>query len=114
MVAAEQVRRLAAKGHEVTVVTSNIGKDDYYEKIDGYSVCRIRALNILEHLGIPYPIFAWNIFSILKDLLEKHDVIMVHGHSYIGSYVGALLAKKFKKPLLVLQHNQFVEYPFPW
>ena len=46
--AREQSRRLVARGHEVTVVSSRIGDDRALSTDDGFPVHKVAASNVLE------------------------------------------------------------------
>ena len=71
-------------------------------------------VKVTEKLGIPYPIFSFQLLVKLKNHLNNHDVVIAHGHSYMGSWLGAFLAAKSDKPFVLIHHNQFIPYKFPW
>ena len=113
-VALEQTRRLAARGHRVTVVTSRLPGDPPDGETDGVRVLRVPAFNQLERFGIPYPVFSGSLVMLLRRLVPEHDVVIAHSHTFLTSVAGAFVASRARRPLLLLQHNSFVEYKFPW
>ena len=57
--AREQSRRLVARGHEVTVVSSRIADDRALSFDDGFPVHKVAASNVLEdRLRLPYPLYS--------------------------------------------------------
>ena len=57
--AREQSRRLVARGHEVTVVSSRIADDRALSFDDGFPVHKVAASNVLEErLRLPYPLYS--------------------------------------------------------
>src|SRR5262249_35327935 len=113
-VAREQARRLFRRGHQVSVVTSRLPGDLPRSQEDGFPVYRVPAVNTLESLGVPYPIFSFRLLSLLRQLVPIQDVILVHSHTFLSSATGALMARRCERPLVLLQHNPFVQYHFPW
>jgi glycosyltransferase involved in cell wall biosynthesis len=77
-------------------------------------VFRVAAANALEGFGIPYPLFSHRLWSGLKQLVQTNEVVLAHSHTFLSSVVGAVAARRYRRPLVVLQHNPFVEYRFPW
>ena len=62
--AREQSRRLVARGHDVTVVSSRIGDDRALSYDDGFPVHKVAASNVLEErIRLPYPLFSPQLFS---------------------------------------------------
>ena len=62
--AREQSRRLVARGHDVTVVSSRIGDDRALSFDDGFPVHKVAASNVLEdRIRLPYPLFSPQLFS---------------------------------------------------
>lgn len=113
-VAFEQCRRLAARGWSCTVVTSRLSGDQPLEIYDGIVVHRYRCLNTAERLlGVPVPIMSPRTKWDLAHLAADADVIVAHGHAYLGSLYAALAARQTRKPLVVVQHNPWVDYPHP-
>jgi D-inositol-3-phosphate glycosyltransferase len=113
-VAWEQARRLVQRGHEVSVLTSRLANDPAVLQEDGFPVYRITAANFLEARGIPYPIYSYRLLPQLARLVSTHDVTLIHGHTYISSVASVFVAKRYESPVVILQHNPFVQYRFPW
>ncbi|GBD10682.1 Alpha-D-kanosaminyltransferase [bacterium HR23] len=117
VVARELATRLVHRGHQVTVVTSTVGAP--HTNCQGprwdCPVYRVPAWDALERWwGIPYPLFSPALLPILRRLVPAHDVVLVHTHIFASSVAGALMARRFGKPLVVYQHTPFIQYPFPW
>ena len=113
-VAWEQARRLARLGHEVTVVTSKLSEDDSFSTEEGVDVHRVSALNFLERRSVPYPIFSPVLWTLLLRLAKSHDVALVHSHTFLSSVAAATAGAFRRLPVVVLQHNTYVDYGWPW
>ena len=109
----EQARRLARRGHSVTVVTSRLSGDPAVSRAAGLLVERVPASDLLGRRGIPYPLFAPTLVSRLNRAARASDVVLVHSHGFMSSVVGTLMARALDRPVLLLQHNPFVRYRFP-
>ncbi len=112
--ALEQARRLVQRGHQVSVLTSRLAGDPPILHDEGFPVYRVSVANFLERRSIPYPIFSWSLFSLLARLVPAHDVVLVHSHIFASSVASVFIAKRYKRPIVLLQHNPFVRYRFPW
>ena len=113
-VAWEQARRLVRAGHEVTVVTSKLSGDESFSSEEGIDVHRVVALNFLERRSIPYPIFSPLLWALLFRLAKSHDVALVHSHTFVSSVALATTGALRGLPIVVLQHNTYIEYGWPW
>lgn len=110
----EQARRLAARGHGVTVVTSAIGDERPCYVDQGVTVHRVRAWNGLERrLGLPYPIFSPAVFGLMSRLAGEHDVVYGHTHTFVSTVAAARAARLRGKPFVLYQHNPYIDYAFP-
>lgn len=111
-VAYNEAKLLSEHGYKVTVVTSALPRvDNPISNNESFKTIRIPAWNILEkRLGIPYPIFSPSLYITLKKEVAYADVIHVHGHVFIPSFISARIAKRNNKPLVLTQHNTFIEY----
>lgn len=115
-VAFQQARHLAMNGHDVNVITSNISNEleelPKEEEIDGVKIYRISAMNFLyKNFDIPQPVF--NIFELrnkLNNLIKTADVVHIHDRHYMTSFMGSLMAKKHKKPVVLTLHTPRVKY----
>jgi D-inositol-3-phosphate glycosyltransferase len=110
VVAQNEAQRLVALGHSVTVVTSKVSVNEVSGIINGVMVLRIPAWNGLEKKGIPFPIFAPNLMTILYKVIKKADVVHVHDAFYISSFSSALIARMLHKPILLTQHVAIVPH----
>ncbi len=109
----EQSKRLMKKNFDVTVLTHKNYTPSLY-RYDGIRVRCYDALNLGFRLGIPYPIP--NVTS-LKPFLEtakNSQLIHAHGHPYLSSLMMAKLARRYRKPFVLTQHNTFIEYNGVW
>ncbi len=88
--------RLAEKGHDVTLVTSNFDKQVFYEEVKGVKIYRYKCINNV-----------WNVNPltiILPRLLrygDEYDIVHAHGHIFFTSNQVAF-ARKIKKFKYVL------------
>jgi glycosyltransferase involved in cell wall biosynthesis len=112
--ALEQARRLARRGHKITVVTSAIGTDPPYSAQDGIELHRVPINNFLERkLGVPYPLFSPALFGKMNALAKQNDVIVAHSHTFMSSVAAAFAARRARKPFVAIQNNPHIQYPFP-
>ena len=105
----EQCRRLMQKRFEPVVLTHR----NYTEKnyvFDGIKVRCYDSVNIGFRLGIPYAIPHVSSFKTFLELVKSSDLIHVHGHPYLSSLLAVEIAKKYGKPIVLTQHNTFIEY----
>lgn len=105
----EQCKRLMRKQFEPTVVTHrNYTAKNYV--VDGIGVKCYNAVNIGFRLGIPYAIPQISSFKTFLEAVKASDLIHAHGHPYPSSLIAAKIAKKYGKPVVLTQHNTFIEY----
>ncbi len=113
-VAREQALRLADLGWQVDVFTSRLGSDPARSMDGPIRLHRYRCLNWQERqLSVPVPLPSPRMLSDLVAYARGADVIAVHGHCYPGSVFGAQAARTAGRPLVVVQSNPYVDYPFP-
>jgi glycosyltransferase involved in cell wall biosynthesis len=105
----EQGKRLMRHGFDVTVLTSRMNTPEGY-MVGGIKVRCYDSLNQAFGLGIPYPIPQINSFKPFLKSVNEADLVHVHGHPYLSSLFAAKLAKHVGKPVVVTQHNTFIEY----
>jgi glycosyltransferase involved in cell wall biosynthesis len=109
----EQCKRLMQKQFEPMVLTHR----NYTEKtyvFDGIRVQCYDSMNIGFRLGIPYAIPHVSSFKTFLETVKSKDLIHVHGHPYLSSLLAAKIAKRYGKPLVLTQHNTFIEYNNFW
>ncbi len=72
---------------------------------------RYRCTNLLERrLGVPVPLLGPSMLRDLRRLAEWADVVIAHGHVYVGSACAALAARRSATPFVLVQHSPFVAY----
>jgi glycosyltransferase involved in cell wall biosynthesis len=74
-------------------------------------VKRFRCINWLERqLKVPVPLMSPTMLTFLMQESRRSDVLMSHGHVYVGSLYSAVAARRAHRPLVVIQHSPYVEY----
>ena len=112
--AREQSRRLVARGHDVTVVSSRIGDDRALSFDDGFPVHKVGASNFLEErFRLPYPLYSPRLFRVVSDLARDADVVLAHTHTFMTTVAAARAARRHGKPFVLIQNNPYIEYRFP-
>ena len=107
-------KEIVKRGHQVTIMASKIGGEEEEETIEGIKVIRVKALNFLEnHFGVPYPIFYPKLLPRLKEEIKNSDVINIHGIVWMQSFFGAIISRIYQKPIVLHQHNTFINYKNP-
>lgn len=110
IIAYNQAKEIVKRGHQITIITSKIGEEPEEEIIDGIKVKRVKAWNFFEdRLGIAFPVFSLNLFSVLKEEIKNKDVIHVHGVWCMPSLLGAFIAKLYNKKLIITEHVGVVQ-----
>ncbi len=105
----EQSKRLKESGYEIDVLTSKIkGQNEHPAK--GIRVFAYPSLKLAERFGVPYPILTLEAYKKFAKVIKKCDLVHAHGHVYMSSCLAGKLAKKYKKPFIVTQHNTFIDY----
>lgn len=113
-VAREQSRRLGELGWQVGVFTTRLGADAATEADGAIAVRRYRCVNWPEQrLRLPVPAPSLRMAADLVGYARTADVVVAHGHCYPTSVLAARAARITGRPLVVIQHNPFVDYPFP-
>jgi len=109
----EQSKQLLKRQFEVLVLTNRIGTGKKYV-YDSIKVQCYDSLSVGFRLGIPYPIPSVGSFKTFSNAVKSSSLIHAHGHPYLSSLISAKLAKKYKKPFVLTQHNTFIEYNSIW
>lgn len=109
----EQCKRLIQKQFEPMVLTHRNYTARKYV-YDGIKVQCYDSLNVGFRLGIPYAIPQVSSFKTFLETVKSNDLIHVHGHPYLSSFLAAKIAKRYSKPLVLTQHNTFIEYNNIW
>ena len=95
------------------VLTNRINTDKQYS-YDGINVQCYDSLSVGFRLGIPYPIPNVTSYKTFLKAVKSSSLIHAHGHPYLSSLLAAKLAKRYKKPFVLTQHNTFIEYNSIW
>ncbi|HEX8344286.1 MAG TPA: glycosyltransferase family 4 protein [Actinoplanes sp.] len=106
VVAEHQAAMLAAAGHEVVVATTRSDRAlPARERIDGYTVERLPAADVVERrLRIPYPLVGVAFGRALWRLVRWCDAVHIHDVLYLPSQLAAVFARRASKPLYATQH----------
>jgi glycosyltransferase involved in cell wall biosynthesis len=109
----EQSKRLMKKQYQLMVLThQNYTPSNY--TYEGIKVRCYDALNFGFRLGIPYPIPNVTSYKPFLEAVKSSTIIHAHGHPYLSSLIAAKLAKRYKKPFVLTQHNTFIHYKGIW
>lgn len=112
--AREQSRRLVARGHEVTVVSSRIADDRAISFDDGFPVHKVAASNVLEdRIRLPYPLYSPKLFGVMSRLARDADIVVAHTHTFMSTIAAARAARRHAKPFVLIQNNPYIDYKFP-
>ena len=109
----EQSKRLLKIGFDVQVLTSLDQSGKNYS-VDGIDVSCYESVNFGFRLGIPYSIPQFTSFGTFLRAVREADLVHVHGHPYLSSLFAAKLAKRLLKPVVLTQHNTFIDYKGIW
>jgi glycosyltransferase involved in cell wall biosynthesis len=110
-VAQNHAKRLAALGNEVTVVTSDTGPLEKSYSTDGVNVVCVKAWNISESWDAPFPIFSPALLPALFKAVKQADIVHIHDAFYISSFWAAVIAKMYRKPIVLTQHVAMIAHP---
>lgn len=105
----EQSKRLTEAGYIFDVLTSKV-EGQSLNPTTGIRVYPYPSLKFAERFGVPYPILRVEAYKLFTRVIRNCDLVHVHGHVYMSSYLAAKLAKQYKKPLIVTQHNTWIDY----
>ena len=108
VVAKFQAEYLASQGHNVTIISSNIPRTFKKFVLHNVTYIKVPAATQLERLHIPVPILFFNINVIRA--IKNADIVHIHDMLYPSSLLAALLAKLYKKRVILTQHIPHVKY----
>lgn len=103
---------MAERGHSVKVVSSRV-HEPAHERLWNREIIRVKAWNILERFGVPYPLFFPQLLPALVWAVRWADIVHVHGYLYQNSVLALWLANVMDKPTVLTEHVGFVHYPQP-
>ena len=96
-------------GYQISVLTSQLGNETE-RRIDGIEVFHYPAYHVAERVGLPVPIPKFNALDVYEKVIRESDLVHAHGHPYLSSYVACRMAKKWRKPFILTQHNTFIDF----
>jgi D-inositol-3-phosphate glycosyltransferase len=111
LVAYHQAKRLAEIGHDVTVITSKVDKNELSSSSDAFKLIRVRAWNGFEKFGSPFPVFSPRLIYILIKNIRKADIVHIHDAFYMSSFLAAICAFVLRKPIVLTQHVEMIPHP---
>ncbi|MBV9009904.1 MAG: glycosyltransferase family 4 protein [Verrucomicrobia bacterium] len=108
IVAQKLAQSLVEYGHEVSVVTCSTTAPGTSTE-NGVKVRRCKAFNHLDnYFSIPFAFFGRNVFEALKTEIEAADLVHIHDVLYPISWIAYLLARRYAKPVCIIQHVALV------
>ena len=108
VVAKFQAEYLASQGHNVSLISSNIPRTAKHFVLNNVTYIKVPALALLERLHIPVPILFFNRRAI--SAIKYADIVHVHDILYPSSFFAAIVAKFYKKKVIITQHVPHVHY----
>ena len=114
-VARYHLRELTALGWDVSAHSTRLPSTAApVEPVTSGTVNRYRAFNPFERsISLPVPIPAPGFGRRLAASAATADVVVAHGHVYPTSMCAWRAARRAGRPFVVVQHNPWVDYPFP-
>jgi D-inositol-3-phosphate glycosyltransferase len=103
-----QAEYLASRGHKVTVISSNIPRTSKIFVLNRVTYIKVPAVALLERLHIPVPMLFFN--KSVISAIRNANIVHVHDILYPSSLVAALLAKLYRKRVVLTQHVPHVQY----
>lgn len=98
-------RELVSRGHEVTIVTSNVSELQDFEEVEGIKIYRMPCFNLM---GGRYPVVKYNkkFREINKKLKsQEFDFAIINARFYFHSIYAARFAKKKGIESIVIDHG---------
>jgi len=108
VIAKFQAEALASRGHNVTLISSNIPQTSKTFVLNGVTYLKVPAAALLERLHVPVPILFFN-KSVIR-AIRNADIVHVHDILYPSSFLAALLGKLHNKRVILTQHVPHVQY----
>jgi glycosyltransferase involved in cell wall biosynthesis len=107
-----QSKYLKEKGYHIEILTSKFGPNEPLITQDGITIHRIPSFNLIYTLfGIPFAIPYLDPFNIIKikNIIQKSDIVKIHGHPYFSSFIYTVISKALNKPIILTQHNTNIQ-----
>ncbi len=110
-VVAAETRGLAARGYDVSLLSSAWGAPAGVRVEHGVRTIRVRAWNGLEpRFGVPFPVFSpWLLVAMFR-AVRRAGVVHIHDPLYLTSWVAALWCLLLRTPYVVHRHVGFVHH----
>ncbi len=112
-VVAAETHGLAARGWDVSLLSSADTVGPGVRDEDGIRTVRVRAWNGLERYGVPFPVFSPWLAVVLWREVRQAEVVHVHDILYVSSWVAALWCMVLGTPYVVHRHVGFVHHTSP-
>ncbi len=114
-VAFQQAKNLVENGHEVQVITSNIGNNEKLKKVEdlnGIKIYRVSATDFLyKNFDIPQPLFnPLELYKALRKHVKEVDLVHIHDRFYMSSIFAIKISKTFNKPIILTIHVGKIDY----
>src|SRR4029077_13159036 len=101
----------ASRGWGVRVATARLRGDPPVGRMGPVVVEGFACLDLLSRLAsVPVPLMSPVMLGGLFRAAREVDVIVVHGHVYVGSLYAAVAARRSGTPMVLIQHSPFVRY----
>lgn len=101
-VAREQAEHLVKLGHSVTLISGNFPKGKEFFIHDGVSHLKLPGTDLLELFNIPVPLLFFN--KQATSTIKNADLIHIHDYYYPSSLAALIIAKIYKKPVVLTVH----------
>lgn len=115
VVAQAQVEALRARGHAVTVLTSDSldgGGRAASSSSPGLTVKRLRTNDAFQRrVGIPFPLPGPRFLLAAWRAVRQADIVHIHDVFYLAGQLTALCALVLRRPLFLTQHVGLVDSP---
>jgi glycosyltransferase involved in cell wall biosynthesis len=107
-----EVRALCAQGHEVVVVTSDVGANDRLADLPrGARLVRVPAWNGLErNCHLAFPLFDPRVVLRLWEEVGRCDVVHAHGSLFMCSVLALLVGRLRGRPCILTDHGGIQRY----
>ncbi|MEZ0092694.1 glycosyltransferase family 4 protein [Streptacidiphilus sp. EB129] len=106
----QEAVRLAARGVQVTVLTS--GERGEVRDEEGVRVVRVGAWNGAERrAGVPFPLLSPLVLTAARRWARWADVVHMHDCFYLTSWAAGLGAVLTRTPYVLTQHVGLVQHP---
>jgi D-inositol-3-phosphate glycosyltransferase len=107
-----EAKLLAAAGHDVVHVASNVGSEEQTSVVPRLHVHRMPAWNWPERrLSVPWPVFSPTLAPTIASYVRWCDVVHAHGLLYLGSIFALASAKLYGKPSILTEHSGIAWFP---